>query len=110
MPVSDNFIKKLRSLRQGILKSGCKDIKMSVYRIPEIHNCQEVSFLDKGYYRSHNGRIYSCNDRQEDADFRALECEICHQEILLLNTGMPNWDLIPNIVGTNDLGHSACKK
>ena len=109
MQVSDNLISTLRVIRQGILNSG--RTKMPTYLIPSSHDCKEASFLDKGYYRRHNGEIYPWEDEQkQDADFRALECEICHQEVLLLNTGMPNWDFVPNIVGKNDLGYSVCKK
>lgn len=109
MQISDNFITALRSFRRDI--NGCANTKMSTLTIPASHNCKNASFLDKGYYRRHNADICFCKDGQEqDADFRSLECEICHQEILLLNTGIPNWDFIPNIVNKNDLEHTACKK
>lgn len=111
MQVSDNVIKKFRSLRQGILDSGSTDIKMSTYLIPASHDCEEPNFLDKGYYRLHNGEIYICHDGEEQrADFRAIECQTCHQEFFLMNTGVSNWDFMPNIVNENQLGYSACKK
>lgn len=102
MQINDDLISKLRMFRKGVIESGSADIKMPIYSIPISHTCQDTTFLDKGYYKKHNKEICLCKQGQEfAADFRILECETCHQEFFLLNTGIQNWDNIPNLLKDN---------
>lgn len=93
MQINDNLISKLRIFRKSIIDSGYNDIRMPVYSIPNLHACSNPVFQNKGYYKRHNGEFWLCKESEEDsADFCILECETCHQEVALLNTGVQNWD------------------
>ena len=95
MQVNDDLISKLRMFRKGVIESDCVDsIKMPVYSIPISHACIDPIFQMKGYYKSHNGKVKE--GEKNTADFCVLECEICHNEFYLMNTGIQNWDTFPN--------------
>ena len=97
MQISDDLISKLRMFRKGVIESDCMDIRMSVYSIPITHFCNNTTFLNKGYYKKHNNDVCLCkNGEENNADFCILECEICHNKFYLMNTGVQNWDGIPN--------------
>lgn len=96
MHINDDLISKLRMFRKGVIESDCMDIRMSVYSIPITHFCNNAIFLNKGYYKKHNNDICLCKNGEENsADFCILECEICHKEFYIMNTGVQNWDTFP---------------
>lgn len=80
----DNLISKARILRKK-LENECLG-----YHIQ--HNCNSPIYIDKGYYRRHNGDYCIVQEEKNDADFRLLECECCQKEFFLINTGVTNWD------------------
>lgn len=89
------MVYKSRYLRDHKIEQG---IMLEPYCVTQ-HLCQQTCFTDKGYYYLHNGEINLCSVNQKDkADFRALECNQCHQEILLWNSGNLGWDQIFPIV------------
>lgn len=97
----DDMISKMRLIRQSnqTMLSNYLETLLQTYQQTLQHQCQEARFIDKGYYYRRNGEMYLCTaEEKEKADFRAIECEECHQEILLMNTGRENWDMIFTIV------------
>lgn len=100
----DCFISNFRSFRQELKNSEAQEVIMTPYMIPK-HTCQNPFYINKGYYRKHNGEFLVINQNQsQKADFLILECETCHQEIYLFNTGAQNWDILPNIERENEKG------
>lgn len=90
--ISDNLIIQAKTIRQ---RKGEITPHFSICPVhyPEIHQtCLNPTYLDKGYYRHHNGEFYYTD--REHADLRVMECDICHNEIYLLNTGQQNWDAL----------------
>lgn len=96
MQISDNLISKLRRFRNGVMESCSMDIQMPVYFIPNSHHCSNATFLNKGYYKKHNNDICLCKNGEDNPDFCILECETCHNEFYLMNTGVKNWDSFSN--------------
>lgn len=71
-----------------------KNIQLQTY-YSEIHkDCPGEEFIDKGYYYRHNGEYYICKEEKQ-ADFRLLECTICHKELMIFNNGKIGWDNVP---------------
>ena len=89
----DILISKIRLIRKLKYQNDLEIIDNYYQSIN--HTCQNTTYIDKGYYFRRNGELYLCNPfEKERADFRAIECEQCHQEILLMNTGKENWDTL----------------
>lgn len=97
----DNMISQIRFARKLAQAKMPKNIEMQIqtYYQNLCHECLNAHFIDKGYYYRHNGENYLCSPIQKErADFRAIECVECHQEILLMNTGKEGWDLLFSII------------
>lgn len=82
----------------------CKEeqkIKLQAYYNSIHHDCSGRVFIDKGYYYRHNGEIYTCKEEEINrANFRLLECTLCHKEFMLFNNGVNGWDnvfVLPNV-------------
>lgn len=97
---TDDIISKMRLVRKVRPSQISKTLELQIQHYYQnlAHHCFNAQFVDKGYYYRHNGDIYLCSMKELDkADFRAIECEQCHQEILLMNTGQEGWDQIDNV-------------
>ncbi len=89
----DSMITKMRIFRKAVIEGSHQNIQM-LYQVPSVHNCSNPQFIDKGYYRRHNGEYCIYQEAQkEKADFRLLECTACHNEFYLMNSGAKNWDM-----------------
>ncbi len=88
----DNIISQLRIFRQELITHESENIPVIPHVLPQDH-CPNTSYTIIGYYRRHNGEFVECHvEKKNDADFCMLECNTCHQNIYLFNTGEQNWD------------------